>query len=158
MFKTTVRKHSLHIRTDSYIHSYTLVQFFFLLPMSKNNETIFQKLRSTIILLIVLAVVSGLLYVMYRIFMAIKEGIQEAMSSHNINISKTAANIGVQSRSQQSIVDSAQRYAYRAWENSQPPEDAKPVSRLFRLREWKDRKRHVYQGTGAQAANSGWFS
>ena len=94
--------------------------------MSKNNETIFQKLRSTIILLIVLAVVSGLLYVMYRIFMAIKEGIQEAMSSHNINISKTAANIGVQSRSQQSVVDSAQRYVYRAWENSQPPEDAKP--------------------------------
>jgi hypothetical protein len=95
---------------------------------------------------------------MYRIFTAIKEGVQESMTSRNINISKTAANIGVPLRSQQSIVDSAQRYAYRAWENSRPPEDAKPVSRLFRLREWKDRKRNVYQGTGAQAANSGWFS
>lgn len=126
--------------------------------MSKQTETLFQKLQSTIILFIVLGVVSSVLYVIYRIIKAIKDEFQESMSSHNINISKTTASIGVQSRTQESVVDSVQRYAYRAWENSRPPEDAKPMSRLFRLREWKDRKRTVYQGSGTQAANAGWFS
>lgn len=121
----------------------------------KHSDSIWKRLQSTAIMFIVLFTVCGIIFVTYKVFTAVQEGIAKAMESKNINVSRTSASIGVQSRSQQSVVDSAQRYVYKAWENSQPQEEAK-VGRLFRLKEWKDRKRNVYQGTGTQAANSGW--
>lgn len=121
----------------------------------RHADSLWVRLQSSIILFLVLFAVGGVIFVTYKIFTSVRDGINKAMEAKNINVSRTSASIGVHSRSQQSVVDSAQRYVYKAWENSQPQEEAK-VSRLFRLREWKDRKRDVYQGSGTEAANSGW--
>lgn len=119
------------------------------------RDSTFRRLRSTIILFAALAVAAVVLFLAWKVVSSVREGISNAFEKKNINVSRTSASVGVKPRTQQSVVDSAQRYAYKAWENSAVPPDAK-VSRMLKLREWKDRKRHVYSGSGTEAANQGW--
>lgn len=121
----------------------------------KHSDSLFRRLQSTIIFLIVLIVGCGITFLVWKTVTSVSQGIRDAFERKNINVSRTSASIAVKPRTQQAVVDSAQRYAYKAWENSQPQEDAK-VSRFLKLRQWKDRKRSVYEGSGTEAANEGW--
>lgn len=125
--------------------------------MVKSSDSLFKKLQSTLILIVVLVILLGITFVVYKIYVSVMEGVNNAMSNRNIKVSKSSASIGVNSKTQESVVDSAQRYVYKAWENSRPPEDAE-ISRWIKLKEWKDRKRTVFSGSGTEAANSGWFN
>lgn len=122
---------------------------------AKHGDSLLRRMQSTIIFVIVFAVICTVIFLTWKVTKAISQGIKDAFEEKNINLSRSSASIGVNTRSQQSIIDSAQQYVYKAWENSQTPEDAN-VSRMFKLKEWKDRKRHVYQGSGTEAANAGW--
>lgn len=121
----------------------------------KKPDSTFRRLQSTIILFIVLAALTVIVWTTWQIFQSVLEAIDTKFQAHNINLTRTSASIGIQYRSKQSVVDSAENYVHRAWRKVQIPDDFK-VSRLLKLRQWKDRKRNVYQGSGTEAANSGW--
>lgn len=123
--------------------------------VAKKGSSILYKLQSTIILFILLAVISTILWITWGIILSICHSIDEKCGANNIRISKTSVSIGIKYRSKESVVDSAEQYAHRAWKGLEIAEDTR-IHSFLKLHHWKDRKRHVYQGSGTEAANSGW--
>lgn len=124
-------------------------------------ESLFWRLKSAIIVLIACLIIALILCVCYTIFQSVLKALDLRFQACNIYFTRNTACIFVPSLSHHELVDSSRRHVYRALSNlpPPPPEITKSrVVRMIRLREWKDRRRHVYKGSGTEAANMGWFN
>lgn len=123
------------------------------------KDTLFRRLQSTIILFLVMGVLCFILHTTWGIIQSISKSFHQFAESKNIKISRTSANIGVRYRSKASMVDDTQRFAHRALMSvisGAGTGNSSSMSRILKLKEWKDRKRTVYKGSGTEAANAGW--
>jgi hypothetical protein len=122
-------------------------------------ESLFWRLKSAIIVLLVGFILVSIIYVFYTVFQSVLENLDSRLQAYNIHITRNSARIHVPQLSRHELVDSTRRHVYNALSNLQPPpeESQGRLMRMIKLKEWKDRRRRVYKGSGTEAANMGWF-
>lgn len=124
---------------------------------SKTLETL-GKLKSTIFLLIGLVVLCYIGYVCYQIFTGIMEQVNEYLGKKDIKLSKDKMHLSVKAVPRDQVQEYSERIARKAM-NSMAANKATDdeIPRFVQFKEWKDRRRKVFHGTGCQAANEGFF-
>lgn len=130
------------------------------------NDSLFQRLFSTIVLLIVLAVLGFVGFLCFQVYANLSAQTQEYLDERQIKVGKRGGgggvSIPVSHISKDKMGNYAQRVASTVFGNTasvdaqENPTNAK-LSRMLRFREWKDRKRTVYTGSATEAANSGFY-
>lgn len=112
-----------------------------------------KKLQSTIILFVVLAVLAVVGYGCYKVAVGINDVVQEKLGNNKrVSIDSKGVNIKVKQRSHERTLDSAQRWAYKAWQNSKAPDE---YDGPLKFRETED-KRQVNLANATADANAGW--
>jgi hypothetical protein len=114
----------------------------------------FTKLRSTIVLVLVLAVLGVVGYFAYRVVMSINEVVQELLGNQKrFKMSEDGSlNINVKHRSREHTLDSAQRVAYKAWQNTKAPDT---YDGPLKYKEKED-TRPSFRNMATRGANRGW--
>ncbi|CAN6612031.1 hypothetical protein TRVA0_005S00408 [Trichomonascus vanleenenianus] len=110
-------------------------------------------LKSEFVLILVLALLGGLCYVAYRFAIDVSRALSESMGkSKRFEISSKGINIKVKERNKETTLDSAQRFAYKAWQNSKAPDSYK--GRL----KYRDRTAAPINdaSSATKGANMGW--
>lgn len=122
-------------------------------------ESLFWRLKSAIIVLLVGLILVSIIYTCYSIFQSVLKNLDSRFQAHNIYVTRNTARIQIPQLSHHELVDSSRRHVYKALSNLQaPPEESRGrLIRMMKLKEWKDRRRIVYKGSGTEAANMGWF-
>lgn len=120
----------------------------------KNPDSVLRRLQSTIILFVILTCLGFILFATWKVVSNVNDNFHERMRTYNVEVGYTGARVGVQYRSRESLVESVERRAHGAVKKAREREYDRRG--LLRLKQWRDRKRTVYHGTGAEAANSGW--
>lgn len=90
--------------------------------------------------------------VVWEVVENITESFQKFMRDNNMEFGHNRATIGVQYRARESIVESIEWRLHKMVKDTA----VQGSGGMLRLRQWKDRKRRVYEGSGTEAANSGW--
>lgn len=117
------------------------------------DPSTFVKLKSTLVLVLVLIVLGVVGFFAYKIFKSIADGVQEALGRQKrFELADDGSvNINVKHRTHEHTLDSAQRLAYKAWQNSKAPDS---YDGPLKYREQGDSRPD--RGMATRGANRGW--
>lgn len=149
-----------------------------LIPPLESSQpvSIFTRLRSTIVLFVFIIVMVIITIICYNIYLEFCQKATVYMQSQQIKYSPASKNdnhqndektgfalsIPVRSFTRESVLENVSRLTHKALgnitsQNSDGKEVSLNVPRLFKFREWKDRKRKIYTGSATEAANEGFY-
>lgn len=151
-----------------------------LIPPLKSSQpvSVFTRLRLTVILIVFILVMIIITIICYNIYLEFCQKAAVYMQSQQIKYSPASSNdnnendekrgfalsIPVRSFTRESVLENVSRLTHKALGNiTSQNADGKEVElslnvpRLFKFREWKDRKRKIYTGSATEAANEGFY-
>lgn len=106
-----------------------------------------------LLVVLLLVIVAGCCYVAYIIGMQLYTAVQDMMSNNKrFSFDEKGVNIKVKHRTRDSTLDSAQRKAYKLFENSKAPDH---YNGMFKYRQKAD-KRKLDHSLATAGVNSGW--
>lgn len=136
-----------------------------------HSQTTFQKLQSTIVLFVFLGFLLFIAFLCYQVYASITERTREELERRQIRINSDSdglttggarVSIPIKYMSPDKVGTYMQRFATKVVgsagvvdENEAPVEIKVP--RYLKFREWKDRKRRIYEGSATEAANHGFY-
>lgn len=78
----------------------------------------FARVRSLVLIFLAVAIVAGLIWVTWVVYLGFKATVKEGLSRHHIKVSRDGAQVEVKNVTQERIIEKATKKGLRAWERS----------------------------------------